>query len=106
MFDDARWGDDPRDHDDGSRDLSRDTVRLDRDTSVVTLTKEGRDLLEPRQRDTDSPERQAFHYGVQKPRELKQHAQVYRAYLEEAERLRDEGANIHRVIVENELKAE
>lgn len=196
MFDDARWGDDPRDRDDGSRDLSpgsrggsdprerermdprdvfmadvdlprgldrehvnhrdhdytlrgsetrtlttvgafrvvpandlRDTfdrsldprhgelwhlrdsglvhtVRLDRDTSVVTLTKEGRDLLESRQRDADSPERQAFHYGVQKPRELKHDAQVYRAYLEEAERLRDEGANIHRIVLENELKAE
>jgi hypothetical protein len=196
MFDDARWGDDPRDRDDGSRDLSRGsrggsdprerervdprdvfmadvdlprgldrehvhshdhdytlrgsetrtlttvgafrvvpandlrdkfdqsldprhgelwhlrdsglvhTVRLDRDTSVVTLTKEGRDLLESRQRDADSPERQAFHYGVQKPRELKHDAQVYRAYLEEAERLRDEGANIHRIVLENELKAE
>jgi hypothetical protein len=82
------------------------TVRLDRDTTAVTLTKEGRDLLESRQRDPDSPDRQAFHYGVQKPRELKHDAQVYRAYLEEAERLRDEGANIHRIVLENELKAE
>jgi hypothetical protein len=196
MFDDARWGDDPRDRDDGSRDLSRGsrggsdprerervdprdvfmadvdlprgldrehvhshdhdytlrgsetrtlttvgafrvvpandlrdkfdqsldprhgelwhlrdsglvhTVRLDRDTSVVTLTKEGRDLLESRQRDPDSSDRQAFHCGVQKPRELKHDAEVYRAYLEEAERLRDEGANIHRIVLENELKAE
>lgn len=196
MFDDARWGDDPRDRDDGSRDLSRgsrggsdprererldprdvfmegvnlprgidrehvhfrdhdytlrgsetrtlttvgafrvvpandlrdtfdrsldprhgelwhlrdsglaQTVRLDRDTTVVTLTKEGRDLLESRQRDPDSRDRQAFHSGVQKPRELKHDAQVYRAYLEEAERLRDEGANIHRIVLENELKAE
>ena len=196
MFDDARWGDDPRDRDDGSRDLSRgsrggsdprerervdprdvfmadvdlprgldrehvhshdhdytlrgsetrtlttvgafrvvpandlrdkfdqsldprhgelwhlrdsglvETVRLDRDTTAVTLTKEGRDLLESRRRDSDSPDRQAFHHGVQKPRELKHDAEVYRAYLEEAERLRDEGANIHRIVLENELKAE
>jgi hypothetical protein len=196
MFDDARWGDDPRDRDDNSRDLSRgsragtdprdreridprdvfmehvglprgldrehvhhrdhdytlrgsetrtlttvgafrvvpandlrdtfersldprhgelwhlrdsglaQTVRLDRDTTVVTLTKEGRDLLESRQRDPDSRDRQAFQCGVQKPRELKHDAQVYRAYLEEAERLRDEGANIHRIVLENELKAE
>jgi len=196
MFDDARWGEDPRDRDDGSRDLSRgsrggsdprerervdprdvfmegvnlprgmdrehvhfrdhdytlrgsetrtlttvgafrvvlandlrdtfdqsldprhgelwhlrdsglaQTVRLDRDTAVVTLTKEGRDLLESRQRDPDSPDRQAFHCGVQKPRELKHDAQVYRAYLEEAERLRDEGASIHRIVLKNELKAE
>jgi DNA-binding PadR family transcriptional regulator len=59
-----------------------DTVRLDRDTAVVTLTKDGRDLLESRKRDADSPERQTFHHGVQKPRELKHDAQVYRAYLE------------------------
>jgi hypothetical protein len=196
MFDDARWGDDPRDRDDGARDLSRgsrggsdprererldprdvfmadvdlprgldrehvhshdhdytlrgsetrtlttvgafrvvpandlrdkfdqsldprhgelwhlrdsglvETVRLDRDTTAVTLTKEGRDLLESRRRDSDSPDRQAFHHGVQKPRELKHDAEVYRAYLEEAERLRDDGANIHRMVLENELKAE
>lgn len=82
------------------------TVRLDRDTTAVTLTKEGCDLLESRHRDPDSPDRQTFHYGVQKPRELKHDSQVYRAYLEEAERLREEGANIHRVVLENELKAE
>ena len=62
------------------------TVRLDRDTSVVTLTKEGRDLLESRRRDENPTERQAFHYGVQKPRELKHDAEVYRAYLGEADR--------------------
>lgn len=82
------------------------TVRLDRDTTAVTLTKEGRDLLESRRRDEDWPDRQTFNNGVQKPRELKHDAEVYRAYVEEAERLRDEGANIHRVILENELKAE
>jgi hypothetical protein len=82
------------------------TVRLDRDTTVVTLTKEGHDLLEARRMDDDSRERQAFHHGVQKPRELKHDAQLYRAYLEEAERLREQGANIHRVVLENELKRE
>jgi hypothetical protein len=80
------------------------TVRLDRDTTVVTLTKEGRGLLESHRRDQDSPERQAFHHGVQKPRELKHDAQLYRAYSEEAERLRDEGAHIHRIVLENDLK--
>jgi hypothetical protein len=81
-------------------------VRLDRDNRVVTLTKEGRDLLESRRLDDDSRERQAFHYGVQKPRELKHDAHLSRAYLEEAERLRDEGANIHRIVLENDLKRE
>ena len=56
------------------------TARLDRDTSVVTLTKEGRDLLESRRHDVGAPDRQAFHAGIQRPRELKHDAQVYRAY--------------------------
>ena len=80
------------------------TVRLDRDHTVVTLTKEGRDLLESRRLDDDSRDRQAFYAGVQKPRELKHDAELYRAYTEEAERLRDEGANIHRIVLENDLK--
>ena len=83
-----------------------ETVRLDRDTTVVTLTKEGRDLLESSRHAAAAPDRQAFHNGIQKPRELKHDAQVYRAYLQEAERLHEAGANIHRVILENELKAE
>jgi hypothetical protein len=33
-------------------------------------------------------------------------AELYRAYMEEAERLRDAGANIHRVVLENDLKCE
>jgi hypothetical protein len=60
------------------------TVRLDRDHTVVTLTKEGRNLLDARRLDEDSRERQAFHNGVQKPRELKHDAELYRAYMEEA----------------------
>ena len=47
-----------------------------------------------------------FHEGLQRPRELKHDAQVYRAYLQEADRLREQGAHIHRIILENELKAE
>ena len=82
------------------------TVQLDRDTTVVTLTKEGRDLLESRRQDGDAPDRQAFYDGIHKPRELTHDAQVYRAYLEEAEHLREEGAHIHRVVLDDELKRE
>lgn len=86
------------------------TVRIDRDTTVVTLTREGRDLLESRRwdREHDAPDRdrQAFHDGIQRPRELKHDAELYRAYLEEAERLHEMGADIYRVILENDLKAE
>ena len=46
------------------------THRLDRDSTVVTLTKEGRSLLESHRTDRDAPDRQAFHHGIQRPREL------------------------------------
>ncbi len=82
------------------------TVPLGRDTSVVTLTREGRELLESRRRDADAPDRQASHDGVQRPRELRHDAHIYRAYLEEAERLLDDGATIRRVVLDNDLKAE
>ena len=39
------------------------TVRLDRDNTVVTLTKEGRDLLESRRLDEHSRDRQASYDG-------------------------------------------
>jgi hypothetical protein len=83
-----------------------ETVRIDRDTTVVALTKEGRDLLESRRTPDDSRDGQDFHQGVQRPRELKHDAELYRAYLEEAERLHDQGAHIHRVVLENDLKAD
>jgi hypothetical protein len=84
------------------------TVRIDRDNTVVTLTKEGRDLLESRRWDNYAPDRdrQEFHEGIQRPRELKHDAELYRAYLEEAERLHEMGAEIHRVILENDLKSD
>ena len=82
------------------------TVRLDRDSTAVTLTREGRELLEGHRRDQDVPDRQTFNDGIQRPRELKHDAAVYRAYLEEAERLHEAGADIYRIILENELKAE
>lgn len=82
------------------------THRVDRDTTVVTLTREGRELLESHRRDQDAPDRQTFNDGIQRPRELKHDSAVYRSYLEEAERLHDAGATIHRVVLENELKAE
>ena len=81
------------------------TVRLDRDNTVVTLTRRGRDLLESRRLDEHSPDRQAFYDGIQRPRELKHDAHLYRAYMDEAERLRDDGAQIHRIVLENESQA-
>lgn len=82
------------------------TVRIDRDTTVVALTKEGRDLLEARRTGDEARERQDFHHGIQRPRELKHDAQLYRAYLEESDRLHEQNAHIHRVVLENDLKAD
>src|SRR5206468_6396504 len=49
---------------------------------------------------------QAFDAGVNRPRELAHDAQLYRAYLREAERLHEQGADIHRVVLDQELKRE
>jgi hypothetical protein len=43
---------------------------------------------------------------VSRPRELSHDAQLYRAYVREEERLREQGADIHRVVLEQELKRE
>ena len=103
------------------------------DRALVVLTEKGRDVLETNRlstilqrelgsaaalrdivddrwsrEDRHKPDvrevRQEFYAGLRKPRELTHDAQVYRAYLKEAERLREEGAMIRRIILDNELK--
>jgi hypothetical protein len=77
-----------------------------RNRDVVVLTREGRDVLEARRRDDVREPQQAFYKGLKKPRELTHDAAVYRAYRRAAERLRDDGADIHRVVLDYELKRE
>jgi DNA-binding PadR family transcriptional regulator len=74
-------------------------------TTVVTLTDRGRQLLE-RHRAGDRERPQAFYTGVTKARELSHDAQLYRAYVRTADRLRAEGARIDRVVLDTELKRE
>jgi hypothetical protein len=74
-------------------------------TVVVALTERGRELLENHRR-PDYPLRQSFYAGVVKPRELAHDAQLFRAYLRTAERLRDEGSRVQRVVLDYELKRE
>src|SRR5438105_9524531 len=78
---------------------------LDRDqkTIIVALTERGRDVLESH-RTRDDTTRHTFYAGVVKSRELSHDAQLYRAYLRTAERLRDHGARVERVILDYELK--
>jgi hypothetical protein len=78
---------------------------LGRDRALVVLTERGRALLEANRRETHDA-RQEFYGGLRKPKELTHDSQVYRAYLKTAERLREEGATIRRVILDNELKRE
>lgn len=72
----------------------------------MTLTKEGRELLQQHQRTYDGEARQAFYAGLAKPREALHDAQLYRAYADAAKRLQDGGARIRRVVLDYELKRE
>jgi hypothetical protein len=72
---------------------------------AVTLTDRGRSLLEAhRDRQAEGPQR--FYSGADRPRERTHDVQVYRAYLDAAERLREKGARILRVELDRELKRE
>jgi hypothetical protein len=82
------------------------TVALDGHDRGVTLTDRGRDLLEANRRERDDDRQQEFYAGVNRPRELSHDAQLYRAYQRAEKQLRDEGAEIRRVVLEQELKRE
>jgi len=87
--------------------LIKTVAPLDRDhrTAIVTLTERGRDVLESH-RSPDNARPHTFYVGAVKTRELSHDAQVYRAYLRVAERLRDDGARIERVVLDYEMKRE
>jgi DNA-binding MarR family transcriptional regulator len=81
-------------------------VPLDGRDRAVVLTERGRSLLEGHRRDRDDDCGQAFHAGADRARERTHDAQLYRAYLKEADRLRDQDARILRVQLDRELKRE
>jgi len=88
-----------------SASLIRVVAPLDHEarTPLLTLTDRGREVLEShRARDRES--RQAFYAGPHRTRELTHDAHLYRAYLRAAERLREKGARIERIILEHDLK--
>jgi DNA-binding MarR family transcriptional regulator len=88
-----------------SAGLIRVVAPLDRGnrTVIVTLTTQGRDVLESH-RSRSGASGQTFHAGAVKTRELSHDAQLYRAYLRAAEWLRAQGARIERVVLDAELK--
>lgn len=73
-------------------------------TSLVTLTERGRELLECHRSHRGTSTRQEFYAGVVKPRELAHDAQLYRAYVHAADRLRRNGSTVKRVALDYELK--
>lgn len=90
-----------------SHGLLEHVASVDRESggAFVTLTERGRELLEAhRTRDDGRP--QGFHAGVGRSREMLHDAQVYRAYLQAAERLEGNGAYIERIVLEHDLKRE
>lgn len=76
-----------------------------RRTALVTLTERGRELLE-HHRTLDQERGQRFYAGPAKVRELSHDSQLYRAYLTSADRLASQGARIHSVVLDHELKRE
>jgi len=82
------------------------TLSLDGRDRGVTLTDRGRDLLEANRRDRDDDRHQEFYAGVSRPRELTHDAQLYRAYRKAEEQLREQGADVQRIVLEQALKRE
>jgi hypothetical protein len=71
---------------------------------AVVLTERGKHLLESHRHDRDH--KQEFYAELKKPREMEHDAQIYGAYLRDAERLQERGARIERIVLDYELKRE
>jgi hypothetical protein len=82
-------------------------VALNEGERAVVLTEDGRDLLEANRRERDEDDaRQEFRADVSHPRELEHDSELFAAYLAAEERLRDQGADIERVVLEVDLRRE
>lgn len=103
------------------RDVHRNDLRhladeglLDRKTAIVNhqptrllvLTNEGKALLEGARRESGDGDRQQYHSGLVKPRELAHDVQIYRAYQAERRRIEDDGGHVRRVSLDYELKSD
>jgi hypothetical protein len=85
-----------------------DVVDLGDDERGVTLTKDGRDLLDSHSIDRRDEPSQAFYAGVSRSREIDHDSNLYATYRQEEARLRDEhgSLDIRRVVLEQDLKRE
>jgi hypothetical protein len=85
-----------------------ETVDLGDDERGLTLTREGRDLLDSHSVNRDHEPSQAFYAGVSREREVAHDSNLYATYRQEEARLRDEhgGSAIRRVVLDHDLKRE
>ena len=72
--------------------------------TIVTLTKDGLDLLERHRREDHREQPQAFYAGVLRPREIGHDCRLYAAFRDSERRLTRNGASVRRVVLEHELK--
>jgi hypothetical protein len=92
----------------GEQGLVTHTTMTDREGShhVVSLTREGKDLLDAHATKRSGGRQQAFYAGVVKPRELAHDARLYGVFREEARQIEREGGRMTRVILDYEVKRE
>lgn len=81
-------------------------VAIDVNERAAVLTESGRDLLESNRRERQDDGRQDYHADVSHPRELGHDSQLFAAYFEVEQRLRAQGADIERVVLEVDLRRE
>jgi hypothetical protein len=74
--------------------------------SAVVLTREGKALLDAHRVPRSGAPPQAYYAGLAKPREALHDAQLYRTYLDAAQRLQEGGARVQRAVLDYELKRE
>ena len=81
-----------------------ETVDLGAGERGLTLTREGRDLLDSHSMDRDDEPSQAFYGGVSREREIHHDSSLYATYRQEETRLRDEHNRfeIRRVVLEQD----
>jgi len=75
-----------------------------RPTTVLSLTREGKALLEAHRENRGDRAPQRYHAGFVKPRELGHDAQAYRLFRAEAARIEQDGGRVRRVVLDYELK--
>jgi len=71
---------------------------------VVSLTREGKNLLTANVTRRSDGRQQAFYAGVVKPRELAHDARLYGVFREEARQIEREGGRVTRVVLDYEVK--